>query len=94
MVALPPQGNPRIAEIHLRLVDETDARRRAALHLELAAIAAREGKLDAARRHLREALHFDQTLDRARAELHALAARADGAERPKRGWWRGVFRRS
>jgi hypothetical protein len=62
----------RVAELHLRLIDEQDRGRRAAMHLELASLALREGNIEQAARHFREALLLDATLDRARAGLRDL----------------------
>lgn len=62
----------RVAELHLRLIEEQDDRARAGMHLELATLAVRDGKLEQAARHFREALLFDKTLDRARLGLEEL----------------------
>ena len=80
---------PRIAELHRRLVEETDDALRARMHLELGAIAVRQGDLDAGRRHFREALAFEPGLSAARAELARLTgAHPEGTRR------RNVLRRA
>jgi Tfp pilus assembly protein PilF len=66
----------RVAELHLRLIDEQDRGRRAAMHLELASLALRDGNIEQAARHFREALLLDDTLDRARAGLKDLGERS------------------
>lgn len=62
----------RTLHLHMRLLHETDVLKRAGLHLELAALQITDGQFEQAGRHLREALHFDQTLDGARAQLREL----------------------
>ena len=62
----------RVSQLHLLLIDELDDLRRARFHLELAVIAVRDGQLDSAACHFREALHFDHTLELARKGLHEL----------------------
>lgn len=85
----------RVAELHLRLIDEQDDRTRARMHLELASLAVRDGKLEQAARHFREALVFDQTLERARVgleELGELSALRPAFDR-KRGKIRALLER-
>lgn len=65
-------GLDRVAELHLSLIEERDDRARARIHLELATLAVREGKLEQAARHFREALLFDRSLERARVGLEEL----------------------
>lgn len=78
-------GPDRVAELHLRLVEERDSVRRAAIHLELATMALGQGDFDQATRHFREALHFDGTLEHARNGLHSLGERPDGGAPSARG---------
>lgn len=66
----------RVAELHLKLVDEPDRGRRASMHLELASLALRDGNLEQAARHFREALWLEPTLERARAGLRELGERS------------------
>jgi len=66
----------RVAELHLRLIDEQDRGRRASMHLELASLALRDGNLEQATRHFREALLLDDKLDRARIGLRELGERS------------------
>ena len=87
----------RIAELHRRLVEETDDAARARMHLELGAIAARAGKLDAAARHFREALAFEPGLAAARSGLAHLSGRPEGERkrdvlRKALGRWAGASR--
>ena len=66
----------RVAELHMRLVEEQDSGRRALIHLELASLALRDGNLEQAARHFREALWLEPTLERARAGLRELGERS------------------
>ena len=84
----------RVAELHLKLVDEQDRGRRAGMHLELASLALRDGNLEQAARHFREALLLEPTLERARIGLKELGERStlhkgDG----RRGLMRGIVDR-
>ena len=77
----------RMAELHMRLLDEVDPVKRAAFHLELATLSMSSGQFEQAGRHFREALHLDATLDIARQRLRELGV---GGPRPKtglRGWF-------
>lgn len=78
-------GPNRVAELHVRLIDETDRLRRAGIHLELATIALGEGQFDHASRHFREALLLDASLERARTGLEHLGQRADAAAERRTG---------
>lgn len=80
----------RVAELHLRLVEEQDDRSRARMHLELATLAVREGKIEQAARHFREALLFDHSLERARVGLEELGELS--ALRPALDRRRGLVR--
>jgi Tfp pilus assembly protein PilF len=71
-----PLNQDRVAELHLRLVDEQDKGRRAAIHLELASLAVRDGNLEQAARHFREALWHEPNLERARIGLRELGERS------------------
>jgi hypothetical protein len=87
----------RIAELHRRLVEETDDAARARMHLELGAIAARAARLDAATRHFREALAFEPGLIAARTGLAQLGVRQEGERKRdvlRRAWgrWAGASR--
>lgn len=66
----------RVAELHMRLIDEQDRGRRASMHLELASLALRDGNLEQAARHFREALLLDDKLERARVGLKELGERS------------------
>lgn len=66
----------RVAELHLLLIDEQDRGRRASMHLELATLALRDGNLEQATRHFREALLLDDKLERARMGLRELGERS------------------
>lgn len=84
----------RVSELHLHLVEETDDLSRARMHLELATLAVRDGKLDSATRHFREALLFDATLERARLGLEELGDLARSRPRiAPRGLLRGLLHR-
>jgi hypothetical protein len=69
-------GQDRVAELHLRLIDEQDRGRRASIHLELASLALRDGNLEQGARHFREALWLEPTLERARVGLRELGERS------------------
>jgi hypothetical protein len=84
----------RVGELHVRLIDERDDRNRASMHLELATLALKDGKLDQAARHFREALVFDATLDRARRGLEDLGDLSRGrGDEGRRGFFRGLIDR-
>lgn len=77
----------RLAALHMRLLDETDSVKRAAIHLELATLSMSGGQFEQAGKHFREALHLDETLDVARHRLQELGV---GAVRPRsrlRAWF-------
>jgi len=65
-----------IAQLHHLLMETQDPRARARVHLDLARHVLQAGRLEAAIRHLREALHFDPRLDAARALLTQVGAGA------------------
>ena len=52
--------------LQTRLLDESDPGERAGVHLELGRLALRDGRLESAARHLREALFLNRSLDAAR----------------------------
>ncbi|MDP2309148.1 MAG: hypothetical protein Q8P18_24205 [Pseudomonadota bacterium] len=84
----------RVAELHLQLIDEQDRARRASMHLELASLALREGNLDQATRHFREALLLDDKLDRARIGLRELGERSTiHVSAGRRGMMRSLLER-
>lgn len=58
-----------VSQLQHLLLETTDPRARARVHLDLARHVLQAGRLEAAARHLREALHFDPRLDAARALL-------------------------
>lgn len=62
----------RVETLQRRLMELTDPRARAEIHLDLGAMAVRDGRLDHAGRHFREALVLEPRLERARALLHEL----------------------
>jgi hypothetical protein len=66
----------RVAQLHLLLIEEQDRGRRAAMHLELASLALRDGNLEQSARHFREALLLDDKLERARTGLKELGERS------------------
>ena len=59
----------RVATLHARLMESTDSTERARIHLELGRIALRDGRLDVAVRHFKEALLLDARLEAARQIL-------------------------
>lgn len=65
-------GHDRVAELHHRLIYETDGVIRAGLHLELASLGVADGRFEDAARHFREALLLDNRLEHARKGLHEL----------------------
>lgn len=84
----------RVAELHLKLVDEQDRGRRAGMHLELASLALRDGNLEQAARHFREALWLEPTLERARIGLRELGERSTIVKSEgRRGMVRGLVER-
>ncbi len=68
--------SPRVAELHLLLVEEQDEGRRAEAHMELGRIALEQRRPDLAIRHFREALLLKPGLERARQALRALGERS------------------
>lgn len=84
----------RVAELHLKLVDEQDRGRRAGMHLELASLALRDGNLEQAARHFREALWLEPTLERASVGLRELGERSTAeTSGGRRGLVRGLVAR-
>ncbi len=84
----------RVAELHLKLIDEQDRGRRASMHLELASLALRDGNLEQAARHFREALWLEPTLERARVGLKELGERSTTHKAEgRRGIVRGIVDR-
>lgn len=77
-VDLPEQGmsplEERVADLQRALLDAEDPARRAQIHLELGGLAVRDGRLDAAARHFREALVHDPRSQAARRWLTELGA--------------------
>jgi hypothetical protein len=65
-------ADPRVVELHQRLVEERDDRERARMHVELGQLAVKEGRLEQAARHFREALVFDRQCAPARNSLTQL----------------------
>ncbi|MCB9795719.1 MAG: hypothetical protein H6741_23745 [Alphaproteobacteria bacterium] len=61
-----------VPELQQVLLEEEDEARRARAHLELSWIAVREGRREAAIRHLREAVALDRHLLQARQRLREL----------------------
>lgn len=79
MAAAPSPAEPpprpldaRALELHRELMENADPALRARVHLELGTICLREGRLEAAVRHFREALTLDPRLDAARRRLAEL----------------------
>jgi hypothetical protein len=87
-----PHGYDRVAELHIRLIDEPEPLVRAGLHLELAAIAVASGQFQLAGVHFREALHFEPGSPAARRGLESIGER-EGANAPVRRGLRGLFAR-
>lgn len=83
-----PSG-PSIAELQERLLDAHDPQERASVHLELGRRALQDGRLEAAIRHLREALLHNRRLEDARALLLDLGEESVARDR---GPGRGVMR--
>jgi len=71
----------RTSSLHMRLLDELDPMKRAAVHLELATMLMASGQFEQAGRHFREALHLDGSLVVARQRLGELGA----PSAPRRG---------
>lgn len=79
----PPQDGPeRIAALQAALIEPLDSRRRAEIHVELARLALREGRVDQAVRQLREALHHDPRLEAARRLLDGIGVKAAAERAP------------
>lgn len=87
-----PHGHDRVAELHVRLLDEPDPLVRSALHLELAALAVASGQFDAAGTHFREALHHEPGSPAAKRGLEEVGDR-EPPTRPGRGGLRGALSR-
>lgn len=75
--------------LQTRLLDESDPGERAGVHLELGRLALRDGRLESAARHLREALFLNRSLDAARDLLRDLGEDVVGGEQ---GRGPGLFR--
>ncbi len=82
----------RTAALHLQLIDEQDRGRRAGMHLELASLAVRDGNIEQAARHFREALWHEPTLERARAGLRDLGEQVN-PQRPRKSILRMLMTR-
>lgn len=81
--ARPRQGvSADVEALHRGLMDELDPTRRGHIHVELGRIALKDGRLEAAARHFREALTLDPRLEHARRYLEELGERV-GAHEPK-----------
>lgn len=74
---------PQVASLHRDLMDTLDPTQRARVHVELGTIALKDGRLDAAARHFREALVLDPRSQAARRWLDQLAAERAPAPREK-----------
>ncbi|MCB9742201.1 MAG: hypothetical protein H6741_18550 [Alphaproteobacteria bacterium] len=77
-----------VPELQQVLLEEMDASQRARAHLELSWIAVREGRRDAAVKHLREAVALDHRLHQARRRLRELGESSEDflkARTPARG---------
>lgn len=85
---LPPDPD-RVASLHQQLLDTPGDAARARVHLELGRIALRDGRLEVAVRHFKEALVFDRRLDQARQLLGDLGEGSRIVNGPGR---RGVVR--
>lgn len=72
-----------IEALQTRLLDESDSSERAGVHLDLGRLALRDGRLEAAVRHLREALLLNRGLDAARELLRELGEEAVAGDRGK-----------
>jgi len=85
---MPLEARPRqavsadVEALHRGLMDELDPTRRGHIHIELGRIALKDGRLEAAARHFREALTLDPRLEHARAWLEQLGERVE-RERPR-----------
>lgn len=80
----------RVASLHRQLIEESDRPSVARIHLELGEIAINEGRFPQARRHFREALWWDPSLESARSALHGLGEWLDQKANSNRGG--GVLR--
>lgn len=87
-----PHGHDRVADIHIRLIDEPDPLVRSALHLELAAIAVAGGQFELAGVHFREALHHEPGSAAARRGLAEVGER-EGRDAEVRSGLRGFVSR-
>ena len=81
-----------IEALQVRLLDESDPGARASVHLELGRLALRDGRLEIAARHLREALLLNRSLDAAKDLLRELGEEAAAADR-KAGLFRSLVTR-
>lgn len=86
-------GQDRRADLHHRLVYETDTLARAGIHLELAALAVADGRFDSAAQHFREALVLDAKLDRAKEGLRGLGEKIEPARATGKGGVRRLWNR-
>lgn len=84
----------RALELHRELMEQTDPAHRARVHLELGTIALREGRMDSAVRHFREALTLDPRLDAARRRLAEIGQRESPVPPRVRGLLSRLTRRS
>ncbi|MFZ5478221.1 MAG: tetratricopeptide repeat protein [Myxococcota bacterium] len=84
-------ADPRVVELHQRLVEERDDRERARMHVELGQLAVKEGRLEQAARHFREALIFDRHSAPARHSLSELDG--VGAVAHRRGFFGALIDR-
>ncbi len=75
------EADPR-ADLHRVLLEATDPLVRAQAHLELGRQAMRDGRLESAVRHLREALVLDRRIVAARSLLRDLGEGSTVEERP------------
>ncbi len=73
-----------MSRLHRVLLETVDRGERARAHLELAILALRQGRREAAVRHLREALALDTRLERARALLAELGETSRVLQPPAR----------
>lgn len=69
-----------VEELHRGLMEELDPSRRGNIHVELGKIALKDGRLDAAARHFREALELDPRLEQARRWLEEIGEKVEQHE--------------
>lgn len=84
--------SPQVASLHRDLMDTLDAGQRAHIHVELGTIALKDGRLEAAARHFREALVLDPRSQSARRWLDDLGEEGAAHIAPARGL-RGLWSR-